>query len=235
MSYRITEVFHTFQGEGVRAGVVSTFIRFSKCNLKCSRDGEAGFDCDAEFESGQPMSLEAIERAVYKAQGFNVDAPIESLRNKRSCHNLVLTGGEPALQLDRDFCLYFRNLGFYMAVETNGTIELPKDGEPVEHASVAEALSHYLVDWITVSPKSAEHTIRQRFAHEVKYVRNADQSLPRPSLQALHYVLSPAFLPCTVGSGPVMDRAALVRCMELCKEDPRWRLSMQLHKFWAVR
>jgi hypothetical protein len=54
-------------------------------------------------------------------------------------------------------------------------------------------------------------------------------------VQALHYVLSPAFLPCTVGSGPVMDRAALVRCMELCKEDPRWRLSMQLHKFWAVR
>jgi len=235
MTYRITEVFHTFQGEGVRAGTVSTFVRFAKCNLKCSRDGDAGFDCDAEFESGRAMTLADIERAVYEAQGLPKGASLDELRSKCRCHSLVLTGGEPALQLDQTFCEYFKASGFYLAVETNGTIELPKREVPVQPTSLEDRLSLYWVDWITVSPKSAEHTIRQPVAHEVKYVRNADHAIPRPSIEAVHHVLSPAFLPCTVGSGPVMDRAALVRCMELCKENPQWRLSMQLHKFWAVR
>lgn len=248
-TYRINEIFYSPQGEGVRAGTMNVFVRFSKCNLKCTADGEAGFDCDAEYESGQNMALEEIFAAVREAS-YN-------------CKWLVLTGGEPALQVDNEFCDYFHAKGYKLAIETNGTVELPHrvpvfggfletedmSGKvtscqfvPAESQpdwrktfSIEEALSLYHVDWICVSPKSAEHTIRQPVAHEVKYVRNADQALPKPSCKALHYVLSPAFAATTVDSVSVPEPGAVKKCLQLCRENPDWRFSYQLHKLWRVR
>ena len=95
---------------------------------------------------------------------------------------------------------------------TNGSVELPPG-----------------IDWITVSPKVAEHAIRQRTAHEVKYVRGYGQALPRTVVKAEHYLLSPAF------DGAGLDRRALEWCIRLCQEHPPWRLSVQQHKLWGVR
>lgn len=261
-TYRINEVMYTVQGEGARVGIPSVFVRCSGCNLRCSADdhngpeNNVGFSCDTEFASGRPMTLAEIERAVLFAQCAAFDAPpardtgldLITLKGclKRPCYWLVLTGGEPALQVDREFCDFFHERGYKLAIETNGTKELPQkeDGYATGwsndqlrrnvDAGVDDALEKwvgsYLLDWITVSPKSAEHTIRQPVAHEVKYVRNADHSIPVPSCKAIHHVLSPAW-----GSDGRPSAGAIARCVELALENPVWRVSLQIHKLLRVR
>lgn len=127
---------------------------------------------------------------------------------------ILCTGGEPALQLDAGFVTATKRGGWRLAIETNGTIKLP-DG----------------LDWICVSPKTAEHTLRQRTAHEVKYVRQRGMAIPEPTIEASHYLISPAFR--ADGSVATED---LLWCLELVKAHPeRWSLSMQLHKFLRIR
>jgi organic radical activating enzyme len=129
-----------------------------------------------------------------------------------SCEWIILTGGEPALQVDRELIDTLHAAGYKLAIETNGSIELPAG-----------------IDWITVSPKVAEHAIRQRVAHEVKYVRAYGQAIPRTVVQAEHKLISPAF------DGNELDRRTLEWCIRLVKENPDWRLSMQMHKAWGIR
>lgn len=195
--YVINEIFYSLQGEGVRAGTPNVFVRFSGCNQTCVIESH-GFDCDTEFSSGRKMSLEEL---------------IESIRQEAgSCRWVILTGGEPGLQLDAPLVDALHAAGFQIAIETNGSIALPNG-----------------IDWITVSPKVAEHAIRQTRASEVKYVRHHGQGIPKTSVEAEHYLLSPAFL------GDQLDRRSLEWCIKLAKENPPWRLSMQQHKVWQVR
>lgn len=197
--YRINEIFYSLQGEGIRAGTPNIFVRFSGCNLTCSEDDElSGFDCDTEFVSGRSLTAEQL---------------LVEMRALTACKNIILTGGEPSLQLDDALVAVLRDAGYYMAIETNGTKELP-DG----------------LNWITVSPKSAEHTIRQKAASELKYVRHYGQGIPKPSAKADFYLLSPAFQ-----AGNVIAKEDLEWCIRLIKENPSWRLSLQMHKFWRVR
>lgn len=126
---------------------------------------------------------------------------------------LLCTGGEPALQVDEPFVQRAKSEGWRLAIETNGTLSLP-DG----------------FDWICVSPKSAEHTLRQRTAHEVKYVRQHGTQIPEPSIEAAHYLISPAFQP----DGSV-KKDDLLWCTELVKKHPSWSLSIQSHKLLGVR
>lgn len=198
--YKINEIFYSIQGEGVRAGTANVFVRFSACNLKCSADDEfSGFDCDTEFASGRDYTLPDLISEI----GF---------KDERISRNVILTGGEPSLQVDDELIDALESNGFYIAIETNGTKELPKG-----------------IDWICVSPKSAEHTIRQKSAHEVKYVRHAGQGIPKPSIEADHYLISPAF------EGKKLPAENLAHAIKLCKENPQWRLSLQLHNFLGVR
>ncbi len=125
------------------------------------------------------------------------------------------------MQVDAEFCEYFHKLGYMLAIETNGSIELPKGISP--HPS------GYLLDWITVSPKVAEHCIRQKWANEVKYVRGFGQAVPKTVVEAEHYILSPAF------DGTQLDQRTLQWCLNLVKQNPQWRLSVQQHKGWSVR
>jgi organic radical activating enzyme len=124
----------------------------------------------------------------------------------------ILTGGEPLLQVDKAFIDELHYVGWKIAIETNGTKPLPAP-----------------VDWVSVSPKTAEHALKIERADELRYVRNHGQGIPKPRLKAEHYCLSPAF------EADGLSTAALSWCIKLVKENPEWRLSIQQHKLWGVR
>jgi organic radical activating enzyme len=195
--YSINEMFYSLQGEGMRAGTANVFVRFAGCNLTCKLETH-GFDCDTEFSGGRSYSASELETEMKRIGG--------------KCRNAILTGGEPLLQVDPELILVLRNAGWYLAVETNGTQEVPSG-----------------IHWVTCSPKVAEHAVRVVQADEVKYVRHAGQALPKPRCEAQHYLLSPAFTPDGV------DRDSLLWCIKLVKENPIWRLSVQQHKAWSIR
>jgi 7-carboxy-7-deazaguanine synthase len=195
--YLVNEIFYSLQGEGVRAGTPNLFLRLAKCNLACKVETH-GFDCDTEFESGRRMSLEEIVAEFRQLSTI--------------CDWVILTGGEPALQADRELIDGLHAAGYKLAIETNGSFELPAG-----------------IDWITVSPKVAEHAIRQTRADEVKYVRGYGQGIPKTAVEAAHYLISPAF------DGAEVDPRTLDWCIRLCRENPPWRLSVQQHKLWKVR
>jgi len=195
--YLVNEIFYSLQGEGVRAGTPNLFLRLARCNLACTVETH-GFDCDTEFESGRRLTIP--------------DILAEFRQLSASCRWVILTGGEPALQTDRELIDALHAAGYALAIETNGSIELPAG-----------------IDWITVSPKVAEHAIRQRTAHEVKYVRGYGQAIPKTVVEAEHSLVSPAF------EGAEVDPRTLDWCIRLCKDNPPWRLSVQQHKLWRVR
>ncbi len=201
MSYTVNEIFYSLQGEGMRCGEASLFLRFAKCNMRCTIEegprSPGGFDCDTEFESGQRMSIDHI---------------LSDLNAAGTCEWIVLTGGEPGLQVDDALITALHAEGYKLAIETNGSIALPRG-----------------LDWITVSPKVAEHAIKQRTAAEVKYVRGYGQAVPQTVVTAEHYLLSPAF------NGLDIDARAMQWCIDLCLANPSWRLSMQAHKLWGMR
>lgn len=200
--YTVNEIFFSLQGEGMRAGTANIFTRFTGCNLKCDIEpgplSPGGFACDTEFASGRKMTAEEIVEFSRKLSP--------------TCNWMILTGGEPGLQLDMPLLDYLHGSGYKVAIETNGTIALPPS-----------------IDWITLSPKVAEHAVKQLTAHELKYVRGLGQAVPRPAATADHKLISPAF------EGNDLDQDVLRWCTNLVKENPEWRLSCQLHKMWRVR
>jgi organic radical activating enzyme len=201
------------------------FVRLSRCNLECRLEpgprSPGGFDCDTEFESGRKVTLEELLAWVADETGAGGGVP----------DWLLWTGGEPGLQLDLEVCEFFRGRGWKLAVETNGSVLLPTldPGGPVEPATADAGLTWFPFDHISVSPKVAEHAIRQRWAHEVRYVRAHGQALPRTEVKALYQYLSPA------AQGDRLDPRAVAWCVNLVKSDPAWRLSVQQHKVWGVR
>ena len=207
--YWVNEMFYSLQGEGVRAGTANVFVRFKGCNLACSMEaGEkspGGFDCDTEFESGVKMSgVEVVERAIRVSNEGG---------HREGRRNVIFTGGEPGLQLDSDLVARFKAAGWYTAIETNGSIDVSDRG----------------IDFICVSPKVAEHCVRQVEADEVRYVRGDGQGIPRPRCVATHKLVSPAF------DGLTLDEQALRWCVSLVRENPEWRVSVQMHKLWSLR
>ena len=199
--YQVNEVFLSIQGEGIRAGTANVFVRFTGCNLQCALEpglkSPGGFDCDTEFASGRKVSLQELQDWIQTEAG--------------DCRWVILTGGEPALQADRDLIDGLHAAGFSIAIETNGSVELQSG-----------------LDWITVSPKVAEHCIRQKKADEVKYVRSHGQSIPKTVVAADHYLISPGF------DGNQFNGKNYQWCVDLVKTNPSWRLSLQGHKVWLL-
>jgi 7-carboxy-7-deazaguanine synthase len=201
-TYSVQEVFYSLQGEGVRAGTPNVFVRFAGCNMTCRQETH-GFDCDTDFSSGLPYTAAGLVEAAYSLVPTAIGCGV------------IFTGGEPALQLDRPLVEALRAAGFAtLAIETNGSRNVDDLG----------------LDWITVSPKTAEHALRQLRADEAKYVRHVGQPLPKSSVSATYYLISPAAEP----DGTIL-RDTLRWCIALCKEHPPWRLSCQQHKLWGVR
>lgn len=240
-TYMVNECFYSLQGEGMRAGTANVFIRFTGCNLQCSM--EAGpkspgmFDCDTEFASGRKVTLDELWQWVRESISISTGGNLQPNQNEWPGW-IILTGGEPGLQVDQQLCDFLHSKMCKLAIETNGTIELPwvevlKPGiclppgasRPGEHAFTKQ----YLLDWISLSPKVAEHALKQRFANELKYVRGYGQGIPKPAATAEHYLISPVF------DGMRVDQRTLDWCIRLVLENPEWRLSVQQHKMLKVR
>lgn len=199
--YKINEVFLSVQGEGFRQGESSFFVRFSGCNLRCAIDpgkkSPGGFACDTEFLSGRKITADEL---------------LEWLRVTGDCKWIILTGGEPMMQVDDYLIERLHNAGYKLAIETNGSYEVPDT-----------------IDFISVSPKVAEHCIKQKTADEVRYVRGYGQALPRTVVKAKHHYISPAF------NGVDIDEQTVEWCQKLIEDDSLWELSFQMHKVWDVR
>lgn len=203
--YSVNEIFFSLQGEGARAGTPNIFVRFSGCNLRCDvkagKRSPGGFACDTEFESGQAMTGTQILTAALRL------AP-------KAGTGVIFTGGEPALQLDRTLVDLLRKAGFGpLCIETNGTFDVSSLG----------------LDWISLSPKVAEHAVRVKSCDEIRYVRGQGQGIPRPAAKARRKFISPAF------SGDGLDPDTLRWCVDLVKANPTWALSVQQHKTWGIR
>lgn len=197
--FAVNEIFYSLQGEGANAGTPMVFLRFAECNLRCSIKN-SGFNCDTEFSSSRELSLDEVLSEIAKLSP--------------AAKWVILTGGEPGLQVSESLVSALHESGYKIAIETNGTVKLPKN-----------------IDWITVSPKSAEHTLRQRTANEVKYVRTKGMALPLTSIEADHYFISPAFQ--ADGS---LAKEDLDWCVDLSKESAgKWKLSVQMHKLLGLR
>lgn len=191
--YLVNEVFSSIQGEGVRAGTAATFVRFAKCNLSCNV-ADHGFDCDTDFERGDWWDHDHLVADV----------------SSRPARWVILTGGEPALQINRELVDSLHDHDLRVAIETNGTRGLPDN-----------------LDWVCVSPKPGT-ALAVRWADEAKYVLAAGQE-PDGRVDATTRLVSPAF------KGDDVDPAAVAWCVGWVLTHPEWRLSCQQHKWWGVR
>ena len=208
---RVNEIFHSLQGEGYNSGTPAVFIRFSGCNLQCPF-------CDTQHESGTEMTEQEIVEAVkHLAPRSLLVAPRSSKIAPRSSL-VVITGGEPALQLTASLVDALHEIGKRVAVETNGTLPLPPN-----------------VDWITLSPKSAwlgdEAVPVLTRADELKvlYDGSHDPSV-FDSIAATHRFLQP------MDTGDANRNATLMRqAADYCLQHPQWRLSLQIHKILNIR
>ncbi len=210
MGYSVKEIFYTLQGEGMNAGRPAVFCRFAGCNLWSGRErdraGALCRFCDTDFVGtdggggGRFASAGALAQAV--AQAWTAGA---------ARRLVVLTGGEPLLQVDPPLIEALHARGFEVAVETNGTVAAPAG-----------------IDWLCVSPKHGAPLV-QREGHEIKVV------VPQPGLDldalaALGFdrrLLQPM-------DGPAREANTRL-AIGLCLRDPRWRLGLQTHKVLGIR
>jgi 7-carboxy-7-deazaguanine synthase len=207
MGYAVKEIFLTLQGEGMQAGRRAVFLRFAGCNLWSGREADrAGAQCnfcDTDF-----VGLDGVNGGRYDAAGLAAKAAALWRRGPRPL--VVITGGEPMLQLDAALIDALHAAGFEIAVETNGTLPAPAG-----------------LDWICVSPKAGTEVV-QRAGDELKLV------WPQPGIDpdALtgwdfrHFLIQP--MDCA-------DReAALAEAIDFVMRNPDWSLSLQTHKLLGL-
>ena len=210
MSYAVKEIFKTLQGEGAQMGRTAVFCRFAGCNLWSGREADRSTAicqfCDTDFVGVDGKGGARFANAQSLAQAIEAEwsGPDEQ-------RYVVLTGGEPLLQVDTPLIDALHDRGFTIAVETNGTQAAPAG-----------------LDWICVSPKIGADLVLQS-GNELKLVH--PQTNARPAdfehLAFDHFFLQP------------MDCDQAPQCLEetiaYCLDHPRWRLSLQSHKMIGIR
>ena len=191
---RVNEIFYSIQGEGFHTGTPAVFIRLSGCNLRCPF-------CDTDFSNYTEMSEDEIVEEVGHYPATLV----------------VVTGGEPTLQLTSSLVEKLHSIGKYVAIETNGTRTIP-DG----------------VDWVTCSPKQAYVGKSGKpiifVPDEIKVVFDGEHDVDE-------YGMCPSFCyiqPCDTGSDE-KNKEIIEKCVEFIKNNPKWRLSLQTQKILNVR
>lgn len=209
MSYAVKEIFLTLQGEGGQAGRPAVFCRFAGCNLWSGREEDresavCSF-CDTDF-----VGMDGPGGGRF-ATADHLASAIASKWQGGPDHRLVVcTGGEPLLQLDDAIVAALHRQGFSIALETNGTLSVPKG-----------------VDWICVSPK-AQALVVQQSGHELKlvYPQKGVDPARFEDWEFERFLLQPM-------DGP--DRVANTQAaIAYCLAHPRWRLSVQTHKFLGI-
>lgn len=210
MSYAVKEMFLTLQGEGVQSGRRAVFLRFAGCNLWTGREEDRAKAvcrfCDTDFVGtdgdggGKFAAAKDLAAAAYALWGDAGGTPY-----------IVITGGEPLLQLDAPLIDALHDVGFEIGVESNGTIAAPAG-----------------IDWLCISPKSTS-SIVQRAGQELKLV----WPQPEADWQAMegwafdHFLIQP--MDCAEGD------AARDAAIRFVMDHPKWRLSLQNHKMLGLR
>jgi 7-carboxy-7-deazaguanine synthase (Cx14CxxC type) len=210
MAYAVKEIFYTLQGEGANAGRPAVFCRFAGCNLWSGREEDRANAvcrfCDTEFVGTDGTGGGRFATATDLAASIVAHWPADA-DNPRF---VVLTGGEPLLQVDADLLDRLHDAGCTVAVETNGTIAAPDQ-----------------LDWVCVSPKAGSDLIVHT-GDELKLVYPQDGIDPQDFLKL---PFSQFFLQPKDGD----DRAANTElCVRYCLANPRWRLSLQTHKVLGI-
>jgi 7-carboxy-7-deazaguanine synthase (Cx14CxxC type) len=207
MSYAVKEMFLTLQGEGMQAGRRAVFLRLAGCNLWSGREQDRASAqctfCDTDF-----VGTDGENGGRYEAEDLALRA--RELWGEGERPLVVVTGGEPMLQLDEDLVSRLHARGFEVAVESNGTLPALKS-----------------VDWICISPKAGTRVV-QRSGNELKLV------WPQPAIDPAemlewefdHFLIQP--LDCADAAGA---RAAAIHYV---LANPRWRLSLQTHKLLGL-
>jgi len=212
VSYAVKEVYPSIQGEGYYAGVACVFLRFAGCNAWTGREVDRERDsakaacarwCDTNFigtdgsGGGHYLTADKLADAVERAWGEGLEHRV-----------VVVTGGEPSLQLDESLVAELLGRGFRVHVETNGSRPLPA-----------------LCTWVTVSPKPPLPVVEQRY-DEVKVIFDGVGDVERwRSLAPVGYLV-----PLWIDDADERVRCA-VRCAAHVQKAPSWRMGAQLHKF----
>lgn len=210
MTYSVKEMFLTLQGEGVNAGARAVFVRFAGCNLWSGREADRASAicqfCDTQFVGtdglggGKFADADALADAVLGFWG-----PGEARRF------VVLTGGEPMLQVDDALVDALHARGFRIAIESNGTIP-----------------AHPGIDWVCISPKAGSDVVQRR-GDELKLVwpQPGSDVAEMEQWDFAHFLVQPL---------DDADAAAHVQAaVDFALANPRWRLTLQAHKTLGLR
>ena len=208
--YKFKEIYYTIQGEGYHSGKAAVFCRFSGCNLwsglEKDREGAICKFCDTNFwgtdgENGGKYTKEEIVKIIFSLWPITQDInPF-----------IVLTGGEPALQLDQELVDFFHENNITIAIETNGTLKLPEG-----------------IDWVAVSPK-AETEIVVTKGNELKLVYPQIENSPK---EFEHLDFENFYLQPLENENWQANTEATV---EYCLANPKWKLSVQSHKYLGLK
>lgn len=216
--YTVKELFPTLQGEGAQAGRAAVFCRFTGCNLWNGREEDRQTAicqfCDTDFVGSDGFGGGKFQTAQALADAIELSWKSTSAGPQQ--RYVVFTGGEPLLQIDQDLIEAVHAKGFSIAIETNGTIKVPKG-----------------IDWVCVSPKAGADLIVLQ-ADEIKLV------IPQAGHDALEILLARfekmdyrnRFLQAMDGPN-LKDNIQLA--VQLCQKRPLWRLSVQTHKVIGIR
>ena len=191
---KINEIFYSIQGEGFFTGTPVVFVRFAGCNLACDF-------CDTNHQGYKEYTEDEIIAEIKK---YTVD-------------HVVLTGGEPTLQITKSFIDKLHEAGKFIQVETNGTIPLGHDIE-------------FDINWITCSPKHKPVSIGR--INELKVVYQGQDMSQYDGLKALPYCFY--LQPCDT-KDEQKNRENLQATIDYIMQHPKWRLSLQTQKIINVR
>ena len=209
MNYKIKEIYFTQQGEGKNTGKDFVFVRFAGCNLWSGKEKHRASAickfCDTDF-----YGTDGVNGGIYETK--DLVTKIKSLWiSKDSEIRVVLTGGEPLLQVNDSLITALKKANIYIAIETNGTLKAPKG-----------------IDWICMSPK-ANTDIQLTEGSEIKIIYPQENLDPADfnNMNFSNYYIQP------------MDsedyEANVSKSVEFCMQNSNWRLSLQTHKILGIR
>lgn len=207
--YIVNEVFYTLQGEGFHSGRAAIFCRFSRCNLWTGREEDRAKAicqfCDTDFLSGTSYTLAALCSMI---DSLWIGSEMDKF--------IVFTGGEPALQLDRPLVDAMWYAGYYVAVESNGTLPLPA------------------VDWVCISPKGGSALPTNIVADEIKLVYPQQSLMPDDLADNYELSYKEDCLWLSPMDGPEIEQNTRL-AIDYVMANPMWRLNTQTHKTVGIR